>query len=611
MLRNFRIGTSFIVSGAMGVLLVAGMVANEQFSNRGITNLNAALANQHDIQMGIMRATVDLRRAQMANKDIRLATTREQLNQAIEALQASGTDASGNLQTAIQKAVIPENRERMNKVIALFHDYLGAVNEVAAKQGEILNLWEKRKQAGNAWVKSLDAAAALPALQAAQSRAEIESSLRQADLAFFDARNAAWRYAVTGEPELIERMAAAADKAIGFLKSARAASTDKAIAGAIDDLSSALLAFRSVVDTTTKTIEVQRNVLRERTLPVANEISTLMDKIAGAADHLAEEKTATVAAEMAQAGWVGIGIGGIVVLMLIVTNMISGRSVEKRKMAMRSLADTFESTIGTIVGTVSSASTELEAAATTLTQTAETTQQLTAIVASASEEASSNVQSVASASEQLAGSVNEIGRQVQESSRIANEAVEQAKTTDARIVVLSQAANRIGAVVKLITAIAEQTNLLALNATIEAARAGEAGRGFAVVASEVKSLANQTAKATDEIGNHIAAIQAATSESVVAIKEIGTTINRISEIAGAIAAAVEEQGSATQEIARNVQEAAQGTTQVATNISDVNRGAGETGAASGQVLLSARELSNEGSRLKIEVDKFLVTVRAA
>jgi len=200
---------------------------------------------------------------------------------------------------------------------------------------------------------------------------------------------------------------------------------------------------------------------------------------------------------------------------------------------------------------------------------------------------------------------------VQESSNIAAEAVRQASKTDARIAELSAAASRIGDVVKLITAIAEQTNLLALNATIEAARAGEAGRGFAVVASEVKALATQTAKATDEIGTQISAMQVATNDSVVAIKEIGSTIGRISEIAESIAASVQEQGAATQEISRNVQHAASGTAQVVTNITDVNRGASETGTASAQVLASAQFLASESGRLKSEVEKFVRTVRAA
>jgi methyl-accepting chemotaxis protein len=287
------------------------------------------------------------------------------------------------------------------------------------------------------------------------------------------------------------------------------------------------------------------------------------------------------------------------------------RAEAERKAAMHRLADSFEAAVGNIVGTVSSSATELEAAARTLTHTAEDTQRLSTSVAAASEEASTNVQSVASASEELAGSVSEIARQVQESTRIAGEAVRQAQQTDGRIAELSQAAGRIGDVVKLITAIAEQTNLLALNATIEAARAGEAGRGFAVVAQEVKALAAQTAKATDEIGSQIAGMQTATQESVAAIKMISETIDRISEIASVIAAAVEEQGAATKEISRNVHQAAQGTTEVAKNITDVNRGAGETGSASSQVLASAQSLSSESNRLKTEVDTFLATVRAA
>jgi methyl-accepting chemotaxis protein len=284
---------------------------------------------------------------------------------------------------------------------------------------------------------------------------------------------------------------------------------------------------------------------------------------------------------------------------------------ERRRADMQRLAGEFEAAVGGIVDTVSSASGQLEAAAGTLTKTAATTQELAGVVASASEEASANVQSVASATEEMTSSVNEISRQVQESSKIASEAVKQAQQTDARINALSQAAGRIGDVVKLITAIAEQTNLLALNATIEAARAGDAGRGFAVVASEVKQLAQQTAKATDEIGTQIAGMQAATAESVASIKEIGGTIGRIAEIAASIAAAMEEQGAATQEIARNVQQAAHGTSKVADNITSVNRGAGETGSASTQVLSSAQSLSQESHHLKAEVTKFLSTVRAA
>lgn len=284
---------------------------------------------------------------------------------------------------------------------------------------------------------------------------------------------------------------------------------------------------------------------------------------------------------------------------------------EKRQQEVDRLIGSFETLTGELVESLSSSSTELEAAANTLTSTAEATGQTSVVVANTSQNVSDNVQSTAAATEEITLSVNEISRQVQEASRVAQTAVVQAQETDASIQNLSQAATRIGDIVKLITAVAEQTNLLALNATIEAARAGEAGRGFAVVASEVKALASQTAKATDEIGAQIIGMQTATQNSVATIKEINTTINLMSEISSTIAAAVEEQGAATQEIARNIQQVAQLSGEVAHNIGDVSRGASETGAASEQVLSTARMLSGDSTRLKSEVHKFLADVRAA
>jgi len=229
-------------------------------------------------------------------------------------------------------------------------------------------------------------------------------------------------------------------------------------------------------------------------------------------------------------------------------------------------------------------------------------------VLSASGQASENVQSVAAASEELISSVGEISRQVQESTRIALEAVAQAEKTDARIAELTRAASRIGDVVKLINDIAEQTNLLALNATIEAARAGEAGRGFAVVAQEVKALAAQTSKATDEIGVQIAGVQAATQDSVGSIKEIGATIARIAEIAAAITGTVEMQAATTQQIAVNVQAAAGSASHVASNIVEVNDGTTGITSASAQVLASAQTLAQDGNRLSAEMEKFLAAV---
>jgi methyl-accepting chemotaxis protein len=287
------------------------------------------------------------------------------------------------------------------------------------------------------------------------------------------------------------------------------------------------------------------------------------------------------------------------------------RSAEQRKLEMHKLADQFEGAVGKIVETVSSSAAEMEMAANTLSATAVTTEDLSAVVAAAAGTASTNVQSVAAASEEMSATVTEISRQVHEASRVAQEAVAHSLATNKRVNDLSEAARQIGDVVNLISAIAGQTNLLALNATIEAARAGEAGRGFAVVASEVKSLAEQTSKATADIGQQISSIQVATESAVSDIRVITDTIGRISEISSAIAAAVEEQGAATKEIAYSVQQAAHGATEVASNITEVKSGASETGSASAQVLSAAKSLSVESAQLGKEVRNFLSGIRAA
>ncbi|MCJ2083180.1 methyl-accepting chemotaxis protein [Methylobacterium sp. J-090] len=283
----------------------------------------------------------------------------------------------------------------------------------------------------------------------------------------------------------------------------------------------------------------------------------------------------------------------------------------QRRQTMRDMADGFERAVGGIVGSVGSAATELQATAQAMTATASQTASQSISVAAAAEEAASNVETVAAAAEELGSSVQEIGRQVQGSASLAEIAVAESSSTAALIQELSGATARIGDVVKLISDIAGQTNLLALNATIEAARAGEAGRGFAVVAAEVKELANQTARATDEIGTQIARIQGATGQSVRAIEAIQGRIGEISTVATSIAAAVEQQGAATQEIVRNVSQAAAGTGEVTHNIAGVAGAAEETGAAAAQVLASASELSRQSEHLGAEVGRFLATIRAA
>jgi len=286
-------------------------------------------------------------------------------------------------------------------------------------------------------------------------------------------------------------------------------------------------------------------------------------------------------------------------------------AAEERRRAMLQLADSFEASVKRVVETVSRSAKEITSTAGTLARTADDTSRQANTVAAASQQATSNVQTVATAAEGLSASIGEIGRRVGESAKIAHKAVDEAEHTNSTVKSLATAAQKIGQVVDLINDIAAQTNLLALNATIEAARAGEAGKGFAVVASEVKALATQTAKATEEISGQIASMQDATGTAVGAIDGIRATIGSINEIAATIASAVEEQGAATQEIARNVQEAARGTQEVSANIGGVTEAASETGSATGQMQQGAERLTKECAELTAEVDRFLATVRSA
>jgi methyl-accepting chemotaxis protein len=282
-----------------------------------------------------------------------------------------------------------------------------------------------------------------------------------------------------------------------------------------------------------------------------------------------------------------------------------------QKATMHRMADDFEQSVKGVVDSLASSATELRMAAEAMSGIAEAATQQSAAVAVAVEETSANVQTVASASEELTASIIEVGRQMSESSRIAARAVAQADQTGGTVRALAAAADKIGEVVRMIQGIAGQTNLLALNATIEAARAGEAGRGFAIVASEVKALANQTAQATQDIQSQVDGIQDATAKTVGEIGTIGSTIQQINEYSTAIAAAIEEQSSATAEITRNVQQAASGTQEVAVNIVGVSNAANETGGAAAQVLESATELSQQAERLRRDVATFIGAVRAA
>ncbi|RXH24462.1 chemotaxis protein [Bradyrhizobium nanningense] len=672
---KFRIGTKLGLTASAGVLLVGGMLANQLIRNEQIAELSRLVVINTANKANAQGAELAVTRARLAIAEIGSVSSADGLAKHLATLRGSIANATTEIDAALERSRRAEAKELCREVKALLEASLKAGNDLSDARGTALGEFTAANQIEEAWNKAVEKLLASPAMAASQNRLGIEAELREADALLKAVSAADWRFSATGDVEQKDRIAQRADAMIGVLKQVRQSAGDKTIVEGIDALAALAGRYKTATSAAMKAEETKRRIFEERVLPAAKDITTRVDKLVAANNEFMALRQSQLMAALELTAQVSLAVGILVVLVLAGSALFSVLSIARpirrigevllqlaggnkaveipyttrgdevgdnaraartfkdnlirieqmeaeqkdqeaaaaarRKQEMIRLAGAFEDAVGGIINSVSAASQQLESAAGTLSGTAEETEHLSGMVAAASEEASANVGAVASAAEEMSASVVEIGRQVHDSSRIAGDAVKQAERTDARINELLKAAGRIGDVVKLITAIAEQTNLLALNATIEAARAGESGRGFAVVASEVKALAAQTARATDEIGAQIAGMQTATEDSVGAIKEIGATISKISDISTTIAATIEEQGAATAEIARNVSEAAKGTVEVADKIAQVSHGASATGSASTQVLASARSLSTESGRLKSEVAKFLDTVRAA
>jgi len=554
---DFSIRTKLAACAGVGVLLVAGMLAEQQYGNYLAARQRITADNRQFAAVEALRAADDLRSMQIESREIRLAIAPGEVDRALKRFSADETSAARHIEIALEIADDAADKERLEKLAGLAKSYVGVVGELAAAAKDYGDTVDKVKRSGDLGNK-------INALVDATTGALIGAAEERKAQANAETKN-------------VSRL----DLGMGLFVIAVLAGVAVfgavAISRPIRRIGEVLLELAHG----NKDVEVPHTGRRDEVGDNARAAQTFKEKLIRIEQLEAAEK------ETAR------------------------RTAEQRQADMQALASSFETTVANVVRSVSSSSTELEAAAEALSATAGATRDLSGKVLSASTHASENVQSVSFATERLVASVAEISKQVRESTRIALEAVAQAEKTDARIAELTRAAGRIGDVVNLITAIAEQTNLLALNATIEAARAGEAGRGFAVVAQEVKALAAQTSKATEEIGVQIAGVQSATRDSVASIKEIGATIGRISEIAAAITSAVELQAATTQQIAEHVQAAAESAAHVTGNIADVNDSTTGITSASSQVLSSAQTLAQDGNRLSAEMEKFLAAVCAA
>ena len=560
---RLSIGRKLALSSAVTALFVAGAVYNQWSSNREIRAANDALAREETILRGVSQAQMAVARIQLGQKTVELARSAAAADAAVAAALEEARKASASLAQPIAIAIKPDVLRESERSV---HDLAGAVQRFA--------------QAGRAdlYGRPVDAAAA------SASREEIAALTARAEKTIGESVANANRFTEAAMTTAAERIDAATR--LGLLAGA---------AMLLSLLGAALLLMLNIQRPLTRLVAVlERMAAGEIDATIAE--ARRGDEI-GALGRAVESIKTMVARKAAED--------------LERRQIADAAAAAARQTAMIEMADGFEAAVGGIVGAVSSSASELQVTAQSMTATATQTAAQSTSVAAAAEEAATNVGTVAAAAEELGASISEIGRQVSGSAQLAQRAVSEADHTTQFVQALGQTSAKIGDMVGLISNIASQTNLLALNATIEAARAGEAGRGFAVVAAEVKELANQTARATDEIARQIGEVRGVTDQTVGAIETITALIREIDVVATSIAAAVEQQGAATQEIVRNVAQASVGTSAVTGNIAGVAQASETTGMAATQVLTSASALSRQSEQLTAEVHRFLATVRAA
>jgi methyl-accepting chemotaxis protein len=672
---KFGIGAKLGLSIGLGVLLLAVMLVSEHLSGRFVSGLVATADKEQSILHEGITTEVMLQTAQIAGRDVRRAKSVEQVDEHLAQLQNVLDRARERIIALQLRGGSDATRKKLERVNSLILDYVVALREIGAKQTQILSLFQRLDAAETHWTRAFHQLVNSDAFSLLPNVTLVETLINEAGSAFKDARTATWRYFVLSESMQVARITGAADQAVEKLVYARRDVRDPKVVDGIEHLRRLVPEYVSVLKTITGAINTQIEIQANQVGSTEATARQVLDEVAQTAVELSDKATGDAIAGAAQAERRRIGLGAVVTLLFLGIALFASRTIarpieqiggvllqlaggktdvaipyvarrdeigdtaraasvfkdnllqmagieaqqkaaeararKERQAEMLRLADTFEKSIGEIVKSVSTTSTQVETSAYTLTAVADTTRQLAGAVASAAEQTSNNVRIVSHATDEISASTGEISHQSRTSSDMVQEAVRQAEMTDGRMAELMDAATRIGEVVNLITAIAGQTNLLALNATIEAARAGESGRGFAVVASEVKMLAQRTTEATEEIRAQVVGIQTASRDSVSALKDIRSTIVRLSEVASAIAAAVDEQDATTQGIAQNVKQVAQGTSQVAASILDVNKHASETGAASTALLDSARTLALESSKLRDEAQSFLATVRTA